>query len=67
MALVKVIHKVAAYIGGRSYRPGDEAEIDENDFAESVHERLDPPLAPVVVEDEDEGYGYSDSGPVVKK
>lgn len=35
--LIRVIHKVAAYIEGRSYRPGDEAVIAESHFNESVH------------------------------
>lgn len=40
MATVKVIHKQRAYIGGRTYVVGEEAEIDEKDFAESVHEKV---------------------------
>lgn len=39
MATVKVIHKQAAFIGGRSFRPGDEAEIDEKDYNEVTHEK----------------------------
>lgn len=39
MATVKVIHKTRAYIGGITYDPGQEAEIDEKDFNESTHEK----------------------------
>lgn len=41
--LVRVIHKVRAFIGGRTYDPGEEALISENDFHESVHTRVDEP------------------------
>lgn len=43
--LVRVIHKVRAFIGGRTYDPGEEALISENDFHESVHTRVDEPAA----------------------
>jgi hypothetical protein len=53
MATVKVIHKTRAYIGGRTYDPGEEAEIDEKDFNESTHAKaedakpLDKPAKPL--------------------
>lgn len=55
MSMIKVIHKVRAYIAGRTYGPGEEGLIDEVHFNESVHEKVAEPTPPVA---------YDDSGPV---
>lgn len=55
MATVKVTHKTRAYIGGRTYDPGEVAEIDEKDFNESTHTLLEgPKVEERKEEDEDE-------------
>jgi hypothetical protein len=39
--LMKVIHKVRAYIDGRTFGPGETAEIDEMHFNDAVHDEID--------------------------
>lgn len=43
MAMLKVVHKTRAYIGGRTYDPGEEASIDEKDFHDTVHTLIEEP------------------------
>lgn len=39
--LINVIHKVRAYIDGRTFGPGETASIDEMHFNENVHDEID--------------------------
>lgn len=41
MSIITVIHKVRAFIGGRTYGPGEIADIDETDFAPETHDKVD--------------------------
>jgi ribosomal protein L12E/L44/L45/RPP1/RPP2 len=43
--MIRVIHKVMAYIEGVTYRAGDEATIAEHHFNEAVHTLVEEPAA----------------------